>query len=111
MSAVLMPALELRAVRKVFHQGGLDFFSKRFGDGTGLLHIHFREDDAQDDHEHRENSNEVAASKDHVAVAAFSSRHYFPGVSCFTHALIMSIGSGNTMVVFFSAPISVSVCR
>ena len=30
-------------------------------------------------------------------------------VSDFTHPLMMSTGSGNTMVVFFSTPISVSV--
>jgi hypothetical protein len=36
-------------------------------------------------------------------------RPYF--VMDFTHALMMSIGRGNTTVVFFSAPISVSVCR
>jgi hypothetical protein len=37
---------------------------------------------------------------------------YCPDVSRgFTHALRRSIGSGNTMVVFCSAPISVSVCK
>ena len=32
-------------------------------------------------------------------------------VSDLTQALMMSTGSGNTIVVFFSTPISVSVCR
>src|SRR5262249_4513369 len=38
-------------------------------------------------------------------------KNYFELVSDLTHELMMSIGSGNTTVVFFSTPISVSVCR
>ncbi len=59
-----------------------------------------------------ENPDQMAAAQHHVAAFFFScATIYCPGVSDFTHALMMSIGSGNTMVVFFSAPISVSVCR
>ena len=36
--------------------------------------------------------------------------YFFPSIA-FSQALMMSTGNGKTIVVFFSTPISVSVCK
>ena len=69
-----------------------------------------RKHNSEHDHEQRKKTDEVPRSQHHVT-ASGTARHQLFGASVLAHALMMSIGSGKTMVVFFSTPISVSVCK
>ena len=46
-----------------------------------------------------------------TTIHEMTSNYYFLLVAFCTHCEMMSTGSGKTMVVFFSTPISVSVCK
>ena len=73
-----------------------------------------RKNHAKDHDEQNEYAEELPPSEHPIAAApfAFACRHQRPGSSdFFTQALMMSMGRGKIIVVFFSAPISVSVCR
>src|SRR5579863_2781740 len=66
---------------------------------------HTEQHDKQD-----KNSDKLASAEYPILVASIARCHQRFGSSVFcTQALMMSMGSGKTMVVFFSAPISVSV--
>jgi hypothetical protein len=73
-----------------------------------------REEHAAQQHNSQEQSNEVTAFEYPVTPSALSVSaghvYLFPPI-VFVHCRIMSIGNGKTIVVFFSTPISVSVCR
>ncbi len=68
----------------------------------------------KDQHQH-EQADDVPGLQDTLAratsIAARSHAYFlFPPNAC-TQLLMISIGSGNTIVVFFSTPISVNVCK
>ena len=79
-------------------------------------HVAERKENAaeQDDSEEKSHQvpaleNPIAASTPRFPLPAISS-YFFVAAAC-THCEIISTGSGNTIVVFFSTPISVSVCK
>jgi len=76
-------------------------------------HVAEREKYAAQQHHAKEKSYQVPAFQHTIATAPFSaSRHsfYFSPAFCIQY-VTRSIGTGNTMVVFFSAPICASVCK
>jgi hypothetical protein len=77
-------------------------------------HVAKREEHAAQQHYPEKQSNEVTALEYPVTSSALSVSaghvYLFPPI-VFVHCRIMSIGNGKTIVVFFSTPISVSVCR
>ena len=79
-------------------------------------HVTEREKDATQEHNAEKKSYEMPALQHSFATTAASiARHrlyvpvYLP--ASFIHCEIISTGSGKTMVVFFSTPISVKVCK
>src|SRR4029077_16626729 len=63
---------------------------------------------AEQHNQQHEDAGKLAPSEYPIAAASIARCHQS---DFFTQALMMSMGSGKMMVVFFSAPISVSVCR